>query len=40
MKVTIVEGNLLDRDVDVIFNAWSRDIIASAFPASENASPA
>ena len=27
MKITIVEGNLLDQDVDVIVNAWNRNII-------------
>jgi O-acetyl-ADP-ribose deacetylase (regulator of RNase III) len=27
VNVTIVEGNLLDRDVDVIVNAWNRNII-------------
>jgi O-acetyl-ADP-ribose deacetylase len=27
MNVTIVEGNLLDQDVDVIVNAWNRNII-------------
>ena len=27
MKVTVVEGNLLDEDVDVIVNAWNRNII-------------
>jgi O-acetyl-ADP-ribose deacetylase (regulator of RNase III) len=27
MKVTIVEGDLLDQDVDVIVNAWNRNII-------------
>ena len=27
MKVTVVEGNLLDQDVDVIVNAWNRNII-------------
>jgi O-acetyl-ADP-ribose deacetylase (regulator of RNase III) len=25
--VTIVEGNLLDQDVDVIVNAWNRNVI-------------
>ena len=27
MKVTVVEGDLLDQDVDVIVNAWNRNII-------------
>jgi len=27
MKVTVVEGNLLDQEVDVIVNAWNRNII-------------
>lgn len=27
MNITIVEGNLLDQDVDVIVNAWNRNII-------------
>jgi O-acetyl-ADP-ribose deacetylase len=27
VNVTIVEGNLLDQDVDVIVNAWNRNII-------------
>jgi O-acetyl-ADP-ribose deacetylase (regulator of RNase III) len=27
MNVTIVEGDLLDQDVDVIVNAWNRNII-------------
>lgn len=27
MKVTIVEGDLLDQDVEVIVNAWNRNII-------------
>lgn len=27
MKVTVVEGNLLDQDVDVIVNAWNRNVI-------------
>ena len=27
MKVTVIEGNLLDQDVDVIVNAWNRNII-------------
>ena len=27
MKITIVEGDLLDQDVDVIVNAWNRNII-------------
>jgi O-acetyl-ADP-ribose deacetylase (regulator of RNase III) len=27
MNVTIIEGNLLDQDVDVIVNAWNRNII-------------
>ena len=27
MNATIVEGNLLDQDVDVIVNAWNRNII-------------
>ncbi|MCY2995527.1 MAG: macro domain-containing protein [Planctomycetota bacterium] len=27
MNVTAVEGNLLDQDVDVIVNAWNRNII-------------
>jgi len=27
MNVNIVEGNLLDQDVDVIVNAWNRNII-------------
>ena len=27
MNVTIVEGHLLDQDVDVIVNAWNRNII-------------
>jgi O-acetyl-ADP-ribose deacetylase len=27
MKITVVEGNLLDQDVDVIVNAWNRNII-------------
>jgi hypothetical protein len=27
MSVTIVEGNLLDQHVDVIVNAWNRNII-------------
>jgi Zn finger protein HypA/HybF involved in hydrogenase expression len=26
-KVRVVEGNLLDQDVDVIVNAWNRNII-------------
>ena len=26
-KVTVVEGNLLDQSVDVIVNAWNRNII-------------
>jgi len=26
MKITVVEGNLLDHDVDVIVNAWNRNI--------------
>ena len=27
MEVTVVEGDLLDQDVDVIVNAWNRNII-------------
>jgi O-acetyl-ADP-ribose deacetylase (regulator of RNase III) len=27
MEVTLVHGNLLDQDVDVIVNAWNRNII-------------
>ena len=27
MTITIVEGNLLDQEVDVIVNAWNRNII-------------
>jgi O-acetyl-ADP-ribose deacetylase (regulator of RNase III) len=27
MNVTIIEGDLLDQDVDVIVNAWNRNII-------------
>ena len=27
MKLQVVEGNLLDQDVDVIVNAWNRNII-------------
>jgi O-acetyl-ADP-ribose deacetylase (regulator of RNase III) len=27
MKIAVVEGNLLDQDVDVIVNAWNRNII-------------
>ena len=27
MNVTIVEGDLLDQDVDVIVNAWNRNVI-------------
>ena len=27
MYVTVIEGNLLDQDVDVIVNAWNRNII-------------
>lgn len=27
MKVTVVEGDLLDQDVDAIVNAWNRNII-------------
>src|SRR5271155_1817653 len=27
MEVKLVEGNLLDQDVDVIVNAWNRNII-------------
>ena len=27
MNVTVVDGNLLDQDVDVIVNAWNRNII-------------
>ena len=27
MNVTVVEGDLLDQDVDVIVNAWNRNII-------------
>ena len=27
MKIEIVEGDLLDQDVDVIVNAWNRNII-------------
>ncbi|MBM3965727.1 MAG: Appr-1-p processing protein [Planctomycetes bacterium] len=27
MKITIVDGDLLDQDVDVIVNAWNRNII-------------
>jgi O-acetyl-ADP-ribose deacetylase (regulator of RNase III) len=27
MKVTVIEGDLLDQDVDVIVNAWNRNII-------------
>ncbi len=27
MNVTVVKGNLLDQDVDVIVNAWNRNII-------------
>lgn len=27
MKVNVVEGDLLDQDVDVIVNAWNRNII-------------
>jgi O-acetyl-ADP-ribose deacetylase (regulator of RNase III) len=27
MNVTIVDGDLLDQDVDVIVNAWNRNII-------------
>jgi O-acetyl-ADP-ribose deacetylase (regulator of RNase III) len=27
MHVTVVEGNLLDQDVEVIVNAWNRNII-------------
>lgn len=27
MKVTVVDGDLLDQDVDVIVNAWNRNII-------------
>jgi O-acetyl-ADP-ribose deacetylase (regulator of RNase III) len=27
MQITIVEGDLLDQDVDVIVNAWNRNII-------------
>ena len=27
MKLTVVEGDLLDQDVDVIVNAWNRNII-------------
>jgi hypothetical protein len=27
MNVTIVEGNLLDQNVDVIVNAWNRNIM-------------
>ena len=26
MNITIVEGNLLDQKVDVIVNAWNRNI--------------
>lgn len=27
MRVTIVEGDLLDQDVDVIVNAWNRNVL-------------
>ena len=27
MNVTVIEGDLLDQDVDVIVNAWNRNII-------------
>ena len=27
LNVTVVEGDLLDQDVDVIVNAWTRNII-------------
>jgi len=27
MHVTVVEGDLLDQDVEVIVNAWNRNII-------------
>jgi len=27
MNITIVHGDLLDQDVDVIVNAWTRNII-------------
>jgi O-acetyl-ADP-ribose deacetylase (regulator of RNase III) len=27
LNVTIVDGDLLDQDVDVIVNAWNRNII-------------
>ncbi len=27
MNITVVEGDLLDQDVDVIVNAWNRNII-------------
>ncbi len=27
LNVTVVEGDLLDQDVDVIVNAWNRNII-------------
>jgi O-acetyl-ADP-ribose deacetylase (regulator of RNase III) len=27
MNVTVVDGDLLDQDVDVIVNAWNRNII-------------
>lgn len=27
MKLTVVEGDLLDQDVDVIVNAWNRNLI-------------
>jgi len=27
LNITVVEGDLLDQDVDVIVNAWNRNII-------------
>jgi O-acetyl-ADP-ribose deacetylase len=27
MNITVVEGNLLDQEVEVIVNAWNRNII-------------
>jgi hypothetical protein len=33
MHVTVIEGDLLDQDVDVIVNAWNRNIIPLAIGA-------
>ena len=27
MNITVIEGDLLDQDVDVIVNSWNRNII-------------